>query len=264
MSNDRITSGDETILWGYLDSCGVEFRKTKAELLKQYGSRESGWAKDFNYCEINSKTPFLNNLAHPLAFQYSSQTDLNSCPEGFFGYIREFSDEGKNYSLALMQLEKIFGKGYDVSASNTLSSKWNFGQGNITITIFPREKKYSPKTNNRHINIPGSETECSIWVTPAWRCSVSVEERSWIEKYTPHELSKPTYMKGSRLSAAYRPQYDVSNLTRDWPDKVPQRECGFCFTRDKKAVLRITGPSFVDILPLSWVTEHKPPKHAAC
>ena len=241
-------------MWDYLDSCGVEFRKTRAELLKQYGSRESGWAKDFNYCEINSKTPFLNNLAHPLAFQYSSQTDLNACPEDFVGYIRDFSDEEKNYSLALKQLQNIFGKGCDVSTSNARSLKWDFGQANITILIFIKEKNSFSESNNRHKNIPGSETECSIRVTPAWRCPVSAEEYGWIEDYIPHEFSKPDYLNGNSVSAVYRPHYNISNLTRDWPDKVPQRDCGFCFTRDKKAVLRITDPSFVDILPLSWVT----------
>ena len=240
------TSSTEQVLWDYLDKCGIEFRDKKEDLINKYGSRESGWSKSLDYCELKAKHPFIEHLAHPIVFQFRPRLAQDIHATTFQGYIRKSDNAHENYDLALTQLTNLFGQGTENSVSNT-SHLWQFGLAKVKIFISPPNPN-TETTNSRHLAIPGSSTECAIYIETAYCPAPTSIELSSLESI--HSIKKN--IKGSRTSTSIV----VNRTTRKLSEGYLQ-DWGKCPNLDKQKnnLIRIIDAQHFDIVPVSWIKE---------
>jgi len=240
--------------WDALDAHGYKFRETCRSLIRRYGTTPSKWADGLDHCEIGVSEPLLDGLAHPFAFQVSEGDVLDVPPASLFGHVRQFDDEQKNYALAVNALTQLFGEGRDRSVSNTQSMEWDFEDACVDATIFPRDIEFNQSTNTRHSVIPGSATECTITILPAYCRELSDEAARAFSTY--HQYDKNAPPRNHQRSHSH------SEFTRHAPGA---QDSGFGLDDGGKYLIQMLGGRRANILPLSQiasVTHHiiKPAK----
>lgn len=230
----------ESKLWNYLDECGVEFRRSRAELVKLYNSYNCGWTDDLNYCEPGCRQPFIEGLAHPVVFQFTDVDDLSQPPTYLEAFVRQSKSPQENLNFAVAQIEALFGPGQDASVSNTESKVWNFGLARVRATIWPKDLNTEFGRNNRHESIPGSETECKIEIETAYCPGVSDAEATALSRYvTISETQLPSHWKRHFSSLSRRVDHQITR--------------GFGIDQDAKFLIRIDDERIVHFLPVEWI-----------
>ena len=165
-------------------------------------------------------------------------------PQTLFGHVRSHSTSKANFAQACHDLGALFGQGHDNSAPNTLSRTWEFGLASLTATAYPRDLNQQFRPNARHEKYPGSETECLLTITPAWRAPVTDIQKPWLLSYQPLFTAEP---------GDQRPLPLIQSFTVDWPgEKLPPTP-GFGLSKDHAALLHVPALGLVSILPRHWI-----------
>jgi len=238
-------SAGERALWDYLDHCGYAFRRPGSELITEYGSRNCGWTDGLDYCELESAKPFIEGLAHPVTFQFAPGSYQGAPPGTLQGYVRLSSDPFENYKTAVDQLQALFGPGEDASVSNTKSRRWRFGSAQVSATIFPAELNQPFGSNSRHDRIPGSQTECSIYIETAYCPPLSAREAEAVATYSQiHAAPSPRH--------TMMPLY-ISDTIRARGEMMPGAAEGFGLSGGETYLIRVDSKDHIHVLPAEWI-----------
>lgn len=244
--NQVKNSSLEKPLWDYLDLCKIDFRESKSKLIAKYGSRNCGWTDNLDYCEFDRTESFLENLAHPIAFQFDPRGALDTYPTYLFSYIRASEDPNENLAIAHRQLTALLGQGAKKNSSISKGYAWQFGEAEIDITIYRRELNSSH--NSRHEKIPGSMTECSIGIETAFYPPPTQEEFNIFESLyltkrnpkTSHKFSDEKPLRTKRALTIEIPTLPIGHFSLD---------------RSGQNLVQIINARSFHILPTAWVKE---------
>ena len=232
----------EAALWDHLDTCGIDFRASMADLITRYGSAPAVWSEKLDICVMADAAPFIPGLAHPPAFQFSPASDLSAPPRDFFCAVQASPDHRINYAKAIAALVRKFGDGTVGTASNTASRDWQFGHASLSCTVWPPDSQ-QPGRNTRHEIFPETITEAAIWMAPAYRVPLSKTQLAQCSNATL--LPTPTPPREKMIP--------VGQLTHDWPSTLPPLDPGLYLSTKDAALLKQTTPGLIDILPRTWM-----------
>ncbi|MEJ6478040.1 MAG: hypothetical protein QNL92_05100 [Octadecabacter sp.] len=171
----------QTSLWDALDAAGIPFRKPLGDLIASYGTVPSGWNDSVRYCPLQGGETLVPALAHPLAVQVQSGSDLRRAPMELVGYIRQYERAEKNLATAEKSITRLFGAGRNAGASNTIERHWGAGHCTVAATVFPPRLQRFGLQNSRHDAVSGSATECAIRIRPDWWPDLTAQEQGWLE-----------------------------------------------------------------------------------
>jgi hypothetical protein len=182
-------------------------------------------------------------LAHLLVFQFSDSTDRSAPPGYCQCYVRESSDAHENSQIATRQLEDQFGTGVDASSSNTHSKIWLFGRAQVRATDFP--PNLNTQKNSRHTAIPGSATECSVIVGPAYCPEMTIQERAAFDSHVP-------LLCHVRPASNDRPLH-VSGAMRWYSNMFGQQDVGFGTDERGRYLIRVIDEHRLEIVSRKWI-----------
>ncbi len=240
-----LSHADETFLHDLLDHDGVPFRSAMSDTIQIHGSRKSGWSTGLRVCEITDAKPLIPGLAGPIHFQWQETMTTAMVPTSFQAYLRTYDNTVENYDWTLRHLEQRLGAGIDSSVSNTRAVRWRFGDASVEMRVFPPE--LNPRrgsSNRRHDMIPGSDTECSINIEPAYVPAPSDDERRAIESYECfHGYADQSYRSTS-----------IKSGTRRYPSEFQGLRRGFGFDSDRTMLVLVGASDRVTLIPVSQIT----------
>ncbi|WP_298261681.1 hypothetical protein [uncultured Litoreibacter sp.] len=242
----EVTAPPEAPLWSQLDACGIPFRDPLGDWVSNLHLTASGWCDGLDQCVPNATRPFIPSLDVALHAQVLAQSDMEAPPLYLCGAVQKLGDHRLNYARSISELSRLFGKGAEVSVSNTVAREWRFGLARLRCTVFPPDKGLNIGPNERHERFPNTVEEASITIETGWRPSLSQREA---------DICAQAVNLWALPDASQRPPAAVAltKHSRDWPLARPPLSQGIAVT-PQNDVLMVRASGVVDVFLAGQIT----------
>lgn len=200
-----------------LDSVGLPFRSSRAQLMADHGARCNDWPDEVF---IKAERPLLDGLLRPLAFRPAAQFDPALPPGYLYGYVHTGPDAMANLESVRRQLQASLSEPVAVGFSNARSYRWSFGTASVTASCFPPELQHRGRNplHERHRRLA---VACLIEVASGLRTALSTAERAWLQTYRPAIALPPP--PGRAWDLAHSPPEDYEAEFVREPEGDPGR-----------------------------------------
>ena len=228
----------------WLDSTGVPWRVSRADLTARYGvSTDNPYRHEWVSLTI---PPPLEGMLWPLTFNASTHLPPQFPPLSLSTRIAISNNPETNIRFVADQLAQVLGPKDVAVVANTLEADWRCDAALIRITAWPRrlQSRIGHIYNAAHAREPRLENACHVTIHTGWRLPISDQEQAWLDDTVPLGPIRSWYYPPESQRHVYLSQ-DLLAYMRFPPPSAQALEGQFGRSADKRAFLVNDGTLYI-------------------